>query len=138
MTEAAGGIPAMPFRVGAAVVVFLAAALRAAHAPGGGMDAATGATPLHGRGRAPGGAPVASLRPEAAPSAPAPSALKVLCVSRTRGGREFLGAALASDPVDLVIGGPELIPGNLKDLIPYDCVVLSNIPVPPSATRRCG
>ncbi len=128
MTEAAGRIPAMPFRMGAAVVVFLAAALRAAHAPGGGMDAATGATPLHGQGRAPGGAPVASLRPEAAPSAPAPSALKVLCVSRTRGGREFLGAALASDSVDLVIGGPELIPGNIKDLIQYDCVVLSNIP----------
>lgn len=53
---------------------------------------------------------------------------KVLCVSRAREGRELLSKALAAKDIEVRVGGPELVPDNVKDLIPYDCAVLSNIP----------
>ena len=58
----------------------------------------------------------------------APSARKALCVSRSTAGRAFFAHALAAERIEARVGGPELMPDTLQDLIPYDCVILSNIP----------
>jgi uncharacterized membrane protein len=49
-------------------------------------------------------------------------------VSRSREGRNHLAEMLAAKEIEVLVGGPEIVPDTVKDLIPYDCVVLSNIP----------
>lgn len=81
------------------------------------MDGVPGAPPRHS---APG---------ISAASTPArPSVRNILCVSRSAAGREFLANAFAAEDVETRVGGPELVPDNVKDFLAYDCVVLSNIP----------
>lgn len=118
-----------------AFIIAIAVASIASAVAGAEQDAVTGATPRHHREATtaapplPEAAPAVTPRPpDPALSVPAPSVRRVLCVSRTRRGREFFEVALAAKDVELTVGGPELLPGNLKGLIPYDCVVLSNIP----------
>ena len=108
-------------RCSAALAVVLLAATVAPSAPAA-MDGITGDTPRHSERRPPpASAPVPS-------PAPAPRRLKILCVSRSIEGREFLFAVLAAKDIEARVGGPELVPETLKELISYDCVVLSNIP----------
>ena len=59
---------------------------------------------------------------------PAVDRPKILCVSRSLEGRKFIEAALAAQDVETRVGGPEIMPETLKELVSYDCVVLSNIP----------
>ena len=53
---------------------------------------------------------------------------KVLCLSGTGEGRNFLAEAIAPRDIDVKIGGAELFPTKMDELLAYDCVVFSNIP----------
>jgi len=53
---------------------------------------------------------------------------KALCLSGSREGRNFLSEALSTKEIDLQVGGAEIIPAKMEDLLAYDCVVLSNFP----------
>lgn len=53
---------------------------------------------------------------------------KVLCLSGTGEGRNFLAEAVAPRDIDVKIGGAEIFPAKLEDLLKYDCVIFSNVP----------
>jgi uncharacterized membrane protein len=53
---------------------------------------------------------------------------KVLCLSGTSRGENFLAEVLNEDDFDLRVGGAGLMPDDMEDLLEYDCVILSNIP----------
>ncbi|MCX6339082.1 MAG: VWA domain-containing protein [Candidatus Aureabacteria bacterium] len=52
---------------------------------------------------------------------------KVLCLSGTGEGRDFLAEALSPRDIDVKVGGAEILPEKLEELLAYDCVVLSNV-----------
>ncbi len=63
---------------------------------------------------------------------------KVLCLSGTGEGRNFLEEALAPRDIDVKVGGAELLPAKMDDLLAYDCIVLSNIPRSSLSDRQMG
>lgn len=53
---------------------------------------------------------------------------KILCVSGSAEGRNFLAEVLAAKEIETRVGGPELVPDSMDGLLAYDCVVLSGVP----------
>ena len=53
---------------------------------------------------------------------------KVLCLSGTSEGKNFLAQALEAGDIDVRIGGAELLPESMEGFLEYDCVILSNVP----------
>jgi len=61
---------------------------------------------------------------------------RVLCLSGTGEGRNFLAEALSPRDIDVKVGGAELLPEKTEELLAYDCVVLSNVPRSSLSERR--
>jgi len=61
---------------------------------------------------------------------------RVLCLSGTGEGRNFLAEALSPRDIDVTVGGAELLPEKTEELLAYDCVVLSNVPRSSLSERR--
>ena len=53
---------------------------------------------------------------------------KILCLSGTGEGRNFLAEVLKAKDIEARVGGPEIAPDTMEGLLAYDCVVLSNVP----------
>ncbi|MCX6356893.1 MAG: VWA domain-containing protein [Candidatus Aureabacteria bacterium] len=53
---------------------------------------------------------------------------KVLCVSGSGEGKNFLAEAVGARDIDVKVGGSEIMPLSADRLAQYDCVILSSLP----------